>query len=93
MIKLGLLNSVLFLLNIIVLGDIMFKEIKATCLGYSNRSTSGNAIGKELRKCILRTVKELAESGYCGENEKEEWITNVMGYIRDLRNNAGKIKS
>ena len=40
-----------------------FKEIKATCLGYSNRSTSGNAIGKELRKCILRTVKELLRSG------------------------------
>lgn len=40
-----------------------FKEIKATCLGYSNRSTSGNAIGRELRKGILRTIKELLRSG------------------------------
>lgn len=50
-------------------------------------------VQKHHHKSRLRTVKELAESGYCGENEKEEWITNVMGYIRDLRNNAGKIKS
>ena len=40
-----------------------FKEIKATCLGYSNRSTYGNAIGKELRKGILRTIKELLRIG------------------------------
>lgn len=40
-----------------------FKEIKATCLGYSNKSTSGNAIGKELRKGVLRTIKELLRSG------------------------------
>lgn len=46
-------------------------------------------VQKHHHKSRLRTVKELAESGYCGENEKEEWITNVMGYIRDLRNNAG----
>lgn len=40
-----------------------FKEIKSTCLGYSNSGTSGNAIGKELRKSILRTIKELSRSG------------------------------
>ena len=40
-----------------------FKEIKGTCLGYSNRGTSGNAIGKELRKKILETIKELQKSG------------------------------
>ena len=40
-----------------------FKEIKATCLGYSNKSTSGNAIGKELRKSILRTIKDLLING------------------------------
>lgn len=40
-----------------------FKEIKGTCLGYSNQGTSGNAIGKELRKNILETIKELQNSG------------------------------
>lgn len=40
-----------------------FKEIKGTCLGYSNNSTSGNAIGKELRKKIIETIKELLKSG------------------------------
>lgn len=40
-----------------------FKEIKGTCLGYSNQGTSGNAIGKELRKNILTTIKELQKSG------------------------------
>lgn len=40
-----------------------FKEIKGTCLGYSNTGTSGNAIGKELRKRILRTIKELLKKG------------------------------
>ena len=40
-----------------------FKEIKGTCLGYSNQGTSGNAIGKELRKNILETIKELQKSG------------------------------
>ncbi len=46
-------------------------------------------VQKHSHKSRVRTVKELAEAGYCGENEKEEWITKVMGYIRDLRNNAG----
>lgn len=45
-------------------------------------------VQKHHHKSRLRTVKELAESGYCGENEKQEWIENVMGYIRDLRNSA-----
>lgn len=40
-----------------------FREIKGTCLGYSNQGTSGNAIGKELRKNILETIKELQKSG------------------------------
>lgn len=40
-----------------------FKEIKGTCLGYSNQGTNGNAIGKELRKNILKTIKELQKSG------------------------------
>lgn len=40
-----------------------FKEITGTCLGYSNQGTSGNAIGKELRKNILETIKELQKSG------------------------------
>ncbi len=40
-----------------------FKEIKGTCLGYSNQGTNGNAIGKELRKNILKTSKELQKSG------------------------------
>lgn len=39
-----------------------FKEIKGTCLGYSNSGTSGNAIGKELRREILRTIKDLLSS-------------------------------
>ncbi len=45
-------------------------------------------VQKHHHKSRLRTVKELADAGYCGENEKQEWITNVMGYIRDLRNNV-----
>lgn len=40
-----------------------FKEIKGTCLGYSNNGTSGNAIGKELRQGILRTIKDLLKNG------------------------------
>lgn len=40
-----------------------FKEITGTCLGYSNKGTSGNAIGKELRKNILETIKELQKAG------------------------------
>ncbi len=32
-------------------------------MGYSNQGTSGNAIGKELRKNILETIKELQKSG------------------------------
>lgn len=40
-----------------------FKEIKGTCLGYSNNGTSGNAIGKELRQGILKTIKELLKTG------------------------------
>ena len=40
-----------------------FKEINSTCLGYSNSGTKGNAIGKELRKQILNTIKELLKSG------------------------------
>lgn len=40
-----------------------FKEIKGTCLGYSNTGTSGNAIGKELRKSVLRTIKDLLKNG------------------------------
>ena len=39
------------------------KEINSTCLGYSNSGTKGNAIGKELRKQILNTIKELLKSG------------------------------
>lgn len=45
-------------------------------------------VQKHHHKSRLRTVKELADAGYCGENEKQEWVTNVMGYIRDLRNNV-----
>ena len=40
-----------------------FKELKGTCLGYSNSGTSGNAIGKELRQRIIRTIKELLQTG------------------------------
>lgn len=42
---------------------LQFKEINSTCLGYSNSGTKGNAIGKELRKQILNTIKELLKSG------------------------------
>lgn len=40
-----------------------FKEIKGMCLGYSNQGTNRNAIGKELGKNILKTMKELQKSG------------------------------
>lgn len=40
-----------------------FKEIRGTCLGYSNESTDGNAIGPKLRKDILNTTKELVNAG------------------------------
>lgn len=40
-----------------------FKEIKGTCLGYSNSGTNGNAIGKELRRNILNTIKDLQKAG------------------------------
>ena len=40
-----------------------FKEITGTCLGYSNESTDGNAIGPKLREDILFTIKELVGTG------------------------------
>lgn len=40
-----------------------FKEITGTCLGYSKDSTDGNAIGKELRKSILLTIKDFISAG------------------------------
>ncbi len=40
-----------------------FRELTGTCFGYSKDGTSGNAIGKVLRKNILLTIKELIEVG------------------------------
>lgn len=40
-----------------------FKEIKGTCLGYSENGTSGNGIGRQLRTQILHSIKELADAG------------------------------
>ncbi|MBR1868040.1 MAG: hypothetical protein IJ800_05630 [Clostridia bacterium] len=40
-----------------------FKEITGTCLGYSDESTDGNAIGPTLREAILLTIKELVGAG------------------------------
>ena len=40
-----------------------FKEIRGTCLGYSERSIAGNSIGPRLRKQILRAVKDLDDAG------------------------------
>lgn len=39
------------------------KEIPWTCLGYSDESTNGNAIGSKLREAILLTIKELVATG------------------------------
>ncbi len=54
-----------------------FREIKGTCLGYSNNGTSGNAIGKKLRQIILRTIKELLKTG-----EVEPVILELMGVFQ-----------
>jgi len=40
-----------------------FKELTGTCFGYSQKGTSGNAIGKVLRETILHTIKELINVG------------------------------
>lgn len=40
-----------------------FKEIKGTCLGYSEKSVSGNAIGGTFRTRILESIAELLETG------------------------------
>lgn len=40
-----------------------FKEITGTCIGYAQYSTSGNAIGKELRMSILKAIKDISEAG------------------------------
>lgn len=40
-----------------------FHEIRGTCLGYSESSTDGNAIGPILRKQILQTIKDLLVTG------------------------------
>lgn len=55
-----------------------FKEIKGTCLGYSNSGTSGNAIGKELRREILRTIKDLLSSG-----ELEPIVFELLGVFQE----------
>lgn len=40
-----------------------FREITGTCIGYAQYSTSGNAIGKQLRESILIAIKEIADAG------------------------------
>lgn len=40
-----------------------FKEIKGTCLGYTQYGTDGNAIGPEIREKILTTLVDLIKAG------------------------------
>ncbi len=40
-----------------------FPEIKGLCIGYSNKGTSGSAIGPGLRSRLLHTAKSIMEAG------------------------------
>lgn len=55
-----------------------FKEIRGTCFGYSKTSTSGNAIGKTLRKSILVTAKDLI----C-EGENDPTLFELLGVFQE----------
>lgn len=55
-----------------------FKEIKGTCLGYSNHGTDGNAIGPELRNKILKTIVELLKAG-----EVDPIIFELLGVFQE----------
>ena len=55
-----------------------FKEIKGTCLGYSNSGTSGNAIGRNLRCGVLRIIKDLLLNG-----EVEPIILELLGVFQE----------
>lgn len=65
-------SIILLIKNCKVKGDIFwekaykmlsFKEITGTCLGYSNESTDGNAIGRKLREDIIFTIKKIVDTG------------------------------
>ena len=55
-----------------------FTEITGTCFGYSQNSTSGNAIGKVLRATILHTIKELIDAG-----EKDPTLFELLGVFQE----------
>ena len=55
-----------------------FTELSGTCLGYSQNSTSGNAIGKTLRSTILHTIKELICAG-----EKDPTLFELLGVFQE----------
>ncbi len=55
-----------------------FKEIRGTCLGYSEHGTAGNAIGKELRKSILLTIRELLIAG-----EEDPVLFELLGVFQE----------
>lgn len=55
-----------------------FKEIRGTCFGYSEKGTSGNAIGPKLRKNILATIKELINEG-----EEDPTLFELLGVFQE----------
>lgn len=55
-----------------------FKEIKGTCFGYSEKGTSGNAIGPKLRKSILTTIKDLITEG-----EEDPTLFELLGVFQE----------
>ena len=55
-----------------------FKEIRGTCFGYSEKGTSGNAIGSKLRMSILTTIKELITKG-----EEDPVLFELLGVFQE----------
>ncbi len=55
-----------------------FNEPKETCLGYSEKSISGSAIGPELRRKLLKTAKEIVDLGV----EDPEFFA-LLGLLED----------
>lgn len=54
-----------------------FSEFTGTCIGYSQASTDGHAIGSGLRKEILLTIKKLVVAG-----EKDPTTFKVLGVFQ-----------
>lgn len=55
-----------------------FREPRATCLGYGDRTTHGSAIGSGLRQKLMQTAKEIIDLGI-----RDPELFALMGLLED----------